>query len=88
MVQVDDTIGAGVVALRVRAWIETFKPAFPMPGWSVALRVRAWIETWTYQKRSSRQWAVALRVRAWIETEIPRLDAGPYARRPPREGVD
>ena len=56
-----------IVALRVRAWIETIFEGITKSCSVVALRVRAWIETHVLW-RESWNGHVALRVRAWIET--------------------
>ena len=57
-----------LVALHVRAWIETLTDLKgTMQVQVVALHVRAWIETEIANNAYSRL-KVALHVRAWIET--------------------
>ena len=55
-----------LVALHVRAWIETFIVIFWTLLLPVALHVRAWIETLMHLSTGARA-GVALHARVWIE---------------------
>ena len=76
-----------VVALHVRAWIETPNVCKASVNSLVALHVRAWIETYLFFKLLIFSY-VALHVRAWIETNNVHPQTKEKRCRPPCEGVD